>query len=351
MKKVSAAAVSIALVAGVLIGLNGHRFHFPLDAQEAPQPGKTNPKSGSVDTADQRILTLGDATSPAFFVDDVVEMLTNATETLMEQKQTRNSEDLRKDLDRTEASIRLPLASTKQLSPQDLYRRAAESVFLVAGLTRPTEEEADWQTAFSTAFAVHEDGILSTSAHVFDHDDQDDAVVVMDIRGQVYPVLEILAINRQADTCLFRVATKKLKPLPLGQTAFPGAPIHVIGHPGDSFFFFSAGHIANYERDPDGAIWLNVTADFGQGSSGGPVMDSAGNIVGQVSRTYTLYAGGEASARKGRPVRVRQVDKTKAEDETTADSPDDESAVRKRPDPQMVFKSCTPVSAIRELVK
>ena len=118
----------------------------------------------------------------------------------------------------------------------------------------------------------------------------------------------------------------------------------------ETFFYFSAGHIANYERDDEGILWLNVTADFGQGSSGGPVMDGAGNIVGQVSRTYTLYAGGEASNRRRRPIKVRQVDDT-----TTTEGPKEESdedlAAKNRPDPQMVFKSCTPVAAIRALVK
>ena len=143
---------------------------------------------------------------------------------------------------------------------------------------------------------------------------------------------------------------KGLKPLPLGSTAVPGTPIHVMGHPGDSFFYFSAGHIANYERDQDAVLWLNVTADFGQGSSGGPVLDGAGNIVGQVSRTYTLYAGGEASNRRRRPIKVRQVDDTTPES-SVEKSADEDHVTRHRPDPQMVFKSCTPVTAIRALVK
>jgi len=115
-----------------------------------------------------------------------------------------------------------------------------ESVFLVAGMTKPKEDETNWKTSFSTAFAIHEDGILSTSAHVFDHDDQDDAVVVMDVRGNVYPVLDVLAANRKHDTLLFRIGVKGLKPLPLGDDAVPGTPVRMIGHPGDSFFFFSA---------------------------------------------------------------------------------------------------------------
>jgi S1-C subfamily serine protease len=171
----------------------------------------------------------------------------------------------------------------------------------------------------------------------------------MDVHGKVYPVLEILAANRTGDTCLFRISKKGLKPLALGPAAHPGSQIRVIGHPGDSFFYFSAGHIANYERDEEGLRWLNITADFGQGSSGGPVMDGAGNVVGQVSRTYTLYAGGDASNRRRRPGKVRQAVDLKSDDEP-AES-DESTIVKKRADPQMVFKACTPVAAIQALAK
>jgi serine protease Do len=348
MKKVHTFAVSVVLVIGVLVVINWHRIHFQLDAQESAT--KLETKKEPIESTQERVGGSRDRRNDAFLVNDVVELLTIETEKLIEKKQTKNSIELRKNLDRTEASIQLPKAISKPLSTQELYRRAAESVFLVAGLTKPTDGVGDWQTAFSTAFAVHEDGILSTSAHVFDHEDHDDAVVVMDVRGQVFPVVEILASNREADTCLFRIDTKGLKPLRLDSTADPGTPIYVMGHPGDSFFYFSAGHIANYEQDANGVLWLNVTADFGQGSSGGPVMDVAGNIVGQVSRTYTLYAGGDTSNRKRRSFRTRQVDDTKATEETKDDSPEADSEAKRRPDPQMVFKSCTPVAAIRALV-
>jgi hypothetical protein len=119
----------------------------------------------------------------------------------------------------------------------------------------------------------------------------------------------------------------------------------VIGHPGDSFYFLSSGLAANYEKDHDGLVWLNITADFGQGASGGPVLDDYGNVVGQVSRTYTLYAGGPET--RGRPRRVAEAPKDKKERETDPrNDPDTDVA-----DPQMVFKSCTPVRTLRSLIQ
>lgn len=294
----------------------------------------------------------GEFANTAYFVDDIVEKLKSAVQELIAQDKVKTSAELRKDLDRAIYAVPLRDPFTTPLPAQELYQRATESVFLIAGLTKPKGDEKEWTTAFSTGFVVHEDGILSTCAHVFDHDDQDDGVVVMDVHGRIVPVVEILATDRMSDTCLFRIAATGLKPLPLGRDQPPGTPVRVIGHPGDSFFFFSAGHLSNYERDEDGLYWMNITADFGQGSSGGPVMDEAGNVIGQVSRTFTLYAGGDARRRNRRSMaETRQVDAAIVVEDNQQLAERDSSDPKKRADPQMTFKACSPVSQIRALIK
>ena len=349
MKRLAASIACVTVTLVVLALLNWPKARPQLDAQESSRAVATELRSKQSPEAAEQTGQQTDESPPEFYVEDVIKILTTATDEMIEKKTSRTAVELHEELDRSQFTLELPKPATTPLTSQELYRRATESVFLVAGLTRPSGDETAWQTSFSTAFAVHEDGILSTSAHVFDHDDHDDAVVVMDVQGKVYPVLEILAANRTADTCLFRIGKKGLKPLALGPAAHPGSQISVIGHPGDSFFYFSAGHVANYERDENGLLWLNITADFGQGSSGGPVMDGAGNVVGQVSRTYTLYAGGETSNRRRRPRTVRQAVDLHPDDEP-AES-DENATVKKHADPQMVFKACTPVAAIRALAK
>ena len=349
MKRFAASIACVTFAVLVLAFLNWPKARPQLDAQEPTRAVATDLRSNQTPEAAEQNGQRMDESLPEYYVEDVVKILTTATEEMIEKKISRTAVELHEELDRSQFTLELPKSSTMPLTSQELYRRATESVFLVAGLTRPSGDETAWQTSFSTAFVVHEDGILSTSAHVFDHDDHDDAVVVMDVKGQVYPVLEILAANRTADTCLFRIGKKGLKPLALGQAAHPGSQISVIGHPGDSFFYFSAGHVANYERDEEGLLWLNITADFGQGSSGGPVMDSFGNVVGQVSRTYTLYAGGETSNRRRRPKTARQA--VDHDPDVKAGEADENATVRKHADPQMVFKACTPVSAIRALAR
>lgn len=282
---------------------------------------------------------------PIFSVGDVIDKMTAAGSRLYKTGKAKGDVALRKNLDRQSVELELPEPREDVLTDRELYRRVSQSVFIVCSLYK-LDNHTEWQTSLATAFAVTSDGVLTSSGHVFDNEDEADAIVVMDVNRKIYPVVELLAINKQADTCLFRIEASNLVPLAFAEDAVPGTRVWVMGHPGDSFYFFSHGLVANYDKDPDGIIWMNTTADFGQGSSGGPVVDERGNVVGQVSRTFTLYAGGPAA--RGRPRRVagERVAEKREKDPNEKPDPDEDIA-----DPQMVFKSCVPVKTMRALVK
>lgn len=280
---------------------------------------------------------------PVFSIEEVINHLTRSGARLHRERKTKTDVELRKHLNRKTCELTLPAPSDTIVNDRELYQRACESIFLVCSLYRD-EAAGDWQTSLATAFAVTEDGVLSTSCHVFDNEDHADAVIVMDVHKNVYPVTELLAANRRSDTCLFRIDARNLKPLPLGDDAVPGTPVRIVAHPGDSFYYFSSGHLANYERDDERTVWMNVTADFGQGSSGGPVFNEHGHVIGLVSRTFTLYAGNAET--RGRPRRT--AGETKLAEKTATDA---KTAAEEFLDPQMVFKSCVPVRSLRDLVK
>lgn len=281
---------------------------------------------------------------PVFNVSEVIEKLTNAGAKLHKSGKTKGDVELRKHLDRKHVDVKLPEPGDELLSDRELYRRSCNSVFVVCSLYK-VDGTNDWQTSLATAFAVTSDGVLTTSCHVFDNEDEADAVIVMDVHRKVYPVKELLAVNQKADTCLFRIDATDLQALPFADDAPPGTRVRVLSHPGDSFYFLSSGLLANYERDHEGTTWLNTTADFGQGSSGGPVLDEYGNVVGQVSRTYTLYAGGTTRGRPRRVAGPMPGDKRERDPEAKQEPAEDIA------DPQMVFKSCVPVKTLRSLAK
>lgn len=298
---------------------------------------------------------------PVFGIDEVLDHLATTGAKLHKSGKAKGDVELRKNLDRKTCSLTLAAASEEAISDRDLYKRACESVFIVCSLYKGGDNE-NWQTSLATAFVVAEDGVLSSSCHVFDNEDTADAVIVMDVKKNVYPVTELLASNKLADTCLFRIDAKNLKPLPLAEEALPGTAARIVAHPGDSFFYFSSGHVSNYERDQDAVLWMNVTADFGQGSSGGPVFNEQGHVIGQVSRTFTLYSGG--SDTRSRPRRIAGVAQPPQRSVLTQLDVLPSKVVPKKPviageaaaeadeimDPQMVFKSCVPVQSLRGLI-
>jgi hypothetical protein len=137
--------------------------------------------------------------------------------------------------------------------------------------------------------------------------------------------------------------------------------VRVVSHPGYFFWFFSAGQVGNHFEE-SGVDWVNITADFGQGSSGAPVFDELGNVVGQVTSTLTLFATGPAEEEPAVARRRIKVQERSAEKKPDSSPKDKQKKKKEKPpvevrlpeessEPQMVFKTCAPVEAIRSLVK
>ena len=139
--------------------------------------------------------------------------------------------------------------------------------------------------------------------------------------GKVSPVVEILAADKSADIAIFRVKGEGFTPLALGNSSKVGGDVHIIAHPDSRFFSYTSGNVSRYYKSSNGkATWMAVTAEFARGSSGGPVMDEMGNVVGMVANTQSIYY----------PKRKK----------TDFRGPF-----------QMVIRNCVPVNAIRKLIE
>jgi len=229
------------------------------------------------------------------------------------------------------------------VSDEDLYRQALDSVFVLGTIYR-TRDNPDWQVFSGTAFAVTADGILSTSAHMFDFSDGEvGGMVVFDAAGRPYPVERLLAIDAGADTCLFRIPVRNLRPLPLAGRTPVGTRVRVVSHPGSTVYYLSDGLVSGYEIDETGNGWMHVSAPFGEGSSGAPVFDPLGNVVGQVSQTSTLF-----SMPQGAPQKPHASRRFVGAPPRPCAHPKAESA-GSTGEPQMVFRICTPAARMEKL--
>jgi hypothetical protein len=195
------------------------------------------------------------------------------------------------------------------LSPEELYRHALPSVF-VLGSVYPDKETGDWEDGmYATAWALSADGVLVTNWHVFEDLEPGEVFGAVDHKGRVYPLVDFLGGDRAADVAVVRVAGSGFAPLPVA-AAPPavGSRVGVLGHPGDSFFVYTQGHVSRYSKNAveGGGVerWMAVTADFAAGSSGSPVLDRTGAVVGMAAVTITLDSG-DGQAKRDRPTRVR----------------------------------------------
>ena len=148
----------------------------------------------------------------------------------------------------------------------------------------------------ATGFVVSEDGLAVTNHHVMQTDNAI-TFVAMTRDGTVHPVIEVLASNEADDITLLRLGGEGFTPLPLARDATVGERVHAITHPNRQFYYYSSGEIARFYLKPTSrgqapVRRLGITADYAQGSSGGPILNDRGQVVGVVSATRSLYANG-----------------------------------------------------------
>ena len=214
-------------------------------------------------------------------------------------------------------------AGKETLSGEEAYRRAAAASVLIGSAYKCTKCTR-WHNSLASGVVVDADGIVATNHHVA-AGETGEAMGVLTADGKFYPVIEVLAASKDMDVALLRVAGKGLAALPLREDAGAGAPIYCYSHPANSFGCISEGVIARYCRLPgerNGAVFMQITADYARGSSGGPILDREGNLVGLVSSTSPVFYDNPAAAKDGKPA---------------------------MPNLQMVRHNCVTARAIREL--
>jgi S1-C subfamily serine protease len=170
---------------------------------------------------------------------------------------------------------------------------------------------------------------MVTNAHVFANA-KGGAMGVCDRDGHFYPVTELLGFDTHTDAALFRVKGNGLPALKLGSTAEVGAPVTAISHPSGNLFMRTEGTVSRYslrasDKNRTKVTWMSITADYAKGSSGGPIFNNAGEVVGMVSSTRSIYA--------------------------TPDNAKDKENVKGNPQShlQMVVRNCVPADSIRAL--
>ena len=246
-------------------------------------------------------------------------ILEEKIDSLNKEKQFPDISLLYDQLERKSTQVPLSKLKTKTLQINKLYRECRSSVLmLVRGYKSKSNNK--WQTSIASGFIINKAGVAVTNYHVMEPA-RGSIMAVMTLDKKVYPVLEILAADKAKDIAVIKLKGDNFEPLALSTANEVGSTVAVISHPDGRFYSLSTGiitrHYIDYEKNFK-AHRFATTTDFAKGSSGAPVLDLKGNVVGMVSSTRSIY-----------------YNQTSGLDENL----------------QMVIKNCVPVQSILQLIK
>lgn len=229
------------------------------------------------------------------FVDEA----TKETQKLISENRYTPFDVLQKQkLDRIEenSEVLVEISKPVKKTGNELYYHLKERTMLI-GSSYLCERCPNVHLNTASGFIIHEDGVMVTNYHVIEVKEGLDisAIFAIDYEGNAYPVSKILAASQSNDLAILQLDTngKKLKTLPVAETELMGEDVYMMGHPFGNTFFMSKGIIAKkYINERDGEPRMAITAEFGQGASGGPVVNEYGQVAGIVSATYMHYTNG-----------------------------------------------------------
>ena len=144
---------------------------------------------------------------------------------------------------------------------------------------------SDATTFTGTGFVVSSDGLIATTRHV-----TDDAIYMNitfntgAVSGQATPV----ALNEKVDLALLKIDAKNLPTVQMADSDYvlPGQEITVIGNPRRLQNTVSSGIISQVRKKTDGILWHQISAPISPSSSGSPVFNEAGRVVGIAFGSY-----------------------------------------------------------------
>ncbi|UCF69159.1 MAG: trypsin-like peptidase domain-containing protein, partial [Acidobacteriota bacterium] len=173
-------------------------------------------------------------------------------------------------------------ASAQGVDVEPLAGKVRSSVVEILGTVEGTDD-----TAYGTGFVFREKGLVVTNAHVV-HGVREPMVRTVD--GALLASVQVLYQHEEIDLAVLRVTGLGADPLPLAAGPPPavGTPVVAIGHPRGYEFTVSTGIVsAHRSLDAGGPELIQITAPISPGSSGGPLLDGEGRVVGVCSLTLT----------------------------------------------------------------
>ena len=164
------------------------------------------------------------------------------------------------------------LAQTVPFSTVEIAKKAGPAVVLIKGT-------GDGRDTVGSGFIVSPDGKIATSLHVIQGLK---SAGVQLANGDVFDSLLVLGFDERRDLAVVQVPAFDLPIVELGNSneVQPGESVVLIGSPRALKGSVSTGVVSGIRDLPEGFKIIQTDAAANPGSSGGPLLNSQGQVVG-----------------------------------------------------------------------
>jgi hypothetical protein len=168
---------------------------------------------------------------------------------------------------------------TSAVSASELFKAASPSVVLIEIYGNDGKVLGS-----GSGFIVTADGEILTNYHVIAHTKR---ATVKLANGDAYDDVAALDLDKRKDIALIKIKAIGLSPLKLGHSNVVqvGDPLYALGNPLGLFQNTLSEGILSGIRQADGFKLFQLSVPVSHGSSGSPVFDSHGTVIGIVEAT------------------------------------------------------------------
>jgi len=177
-------------------------------------------------------------------------------------------------------------AHTPKAQPAPASAQVSLTPAQIAASALPAVVTMRTDQSLGTGFVVRPDGWIATNLHVVVGGPR----VKVTLRdGRDLDVVEVLNASTNYDLALVRVEAKGLPALKLGDSDAmrPGDSVVAIGNPMGLEDTVSNGLVSGRRKVDSGFEVLQVSAPISPGSSGGPLINDRGEVIGIATRVLT----------------------------------------------------------------
>lgn len=172
------------------------------------------------------------------------------------------------------ASPNLNILNSTKLGLPELYEKCKPAVFLIY----TSDGYNNWQ---GTGFFVSPNGLAVSNYHVFEGTWKGLEEITLST-GEILHIDKVYEISKENDYIIFKVKTDERKPYLFVASHRPriGEEAFAIGNPKGLEHTLSDGIVSNYDEEKN---YIQMTTEITHGSSGGPLFNMKGEVIGITS--------------------------------------------------------------------